>query len=506
MTSSVPRVLKILRSTMPLQARRLDLSLLRAGFVLSTLLWLIIWIENTTQVQSLQLGRTLTYWFYPTSLLLLGYLAGRLNRETVGDASSGYLSLIYLTGTRRWEWTLTRIAQIWIGFLSVWVVRIPFLYLIFTLGGIRFHELIVLEVTLLFVFAAAASRSMVYSHNSDNRRSADWAGLGAIFFIEITLLSGRLMIVLLSLLNIKIPISVMRVTELFAEFSIYSRLFDYFFMGPVSAETLGTILIYFGLSLFWLWRYQHQLYHSIGDSPEPALAGMKEKKKPTQRRSQTERCWDDALAWEVYVYYAGGHNNTTGRLILYGTAFLLVTFCVSSGIFYSLMGLTLVVSGATLFNVMNYPAHSFDKEVKARTLSSLVLTPHSGLDIYRGWRRGTLWLAAPDFIYAGLVAVVLYFLHPGATVTVICIALAIYVSGPLLMLSGLVPISLKGLGTALTVILGLTAVVVSGSIAAVFISPYAFPFVAIPVYWGFNQLLLYKFVEHWMQIKIEAEL
>ncbi len=502
----MPRVLKLLRSTLSIQARRLDLSLLRAAFVLATLFFLIATVGKQDRIQSLHLGRTMTYWFYPMSLLWLGYLAGRLNRETVGDASSGYLSLIYLSGTRRWEWALTRIVQIWTGFLSAWCIRIPFLILIFSIGGFRIEEMLVLEGVLLFVFAAAASRSMVYSHGSDNQKSADWAGLGTIFFIELALLSGRLILLIFTLLGFNIPLSVMRVTDLFAEYSLYSRIQNFFFKGPSTFEALGTVLIYFVLSLFWIYRYQFQLYRTVGDSPEPALAGKKEKKKIKQRRTRLERCWDDALAWESYVYYAGGQDNTTGRVILYGIGFVLVAFCVASGLFYSLMGLTLVGSGAVLFNVMNSPAHCFDKEVKAKTLSSLVLTPNSGLDIYRGWRRGTLWLAIPDFTFAGLIAVVLFFLHPGASFAVVSIALAILVSGPLFMLSGLVPISLKGIGTALTVLFGLMLVVVAGSLGATFVSPYAFPLFAIPVHWGFNQFLLYTLVERWMQIKIEAEL
>ena len=55
------------------------------------------------------------------------------------------------------------------------------------------------------------------------------------------------------------------------------------------------------------------------------------------------------------------------------------------------------------------------------------------------------------------------------------------------------------------VILGLMGIMIIGGLGGIFLSPVAFPFVAIPLYWGFNQILLKAFVEKWMQIKIDTE-
>ncbi len=500
------RPFRILNSTLSRQSGRLDLALYRGVFILFVTLVLFIIQSNFGRMPMVNLGRLYLTNFERVSVFLLAILAGRLNRETVGDATSGFLSLIYLSGTSRGAWTLVRVFQIWAGFLSVWMIRLPFLLLFFTLGGARFSDIVAMEVLFLFVFAAASSRTMLVAHNAEKQSSSDWAGLGTVFMVEICLVAGRFLIVLLSLINVNVPASYVILADQAAELSLYIRLQVLGSGAGIGISTWWSVSIYSVLAIYWLIQYQLQLYKQVGDSPQPMLEGSKDKKMSLKSRPPLTRCWDDALAWQSYVYYAGGNNNTTGRVVLYSIAFLLVCVIVSTSYLKFFLGLILVVSGAVLVNVMNTPAHCLDKESKAKTLSSLALTPHSGLDIYHGWKRGMWRLAIPDFIFVALVSVVTFFLDPIFPLVIVSITLTLLLSGPLLILSHLVPVSLRGFGTGMFVVLGLILIVVIGGLGSALYSPVGFPFVAIPLYWGFNQILLKAFVEKWMRIKIDAEI
>ncbi len=518
------RPFKILNSTLPRQSRRLDLALYRGVFILFVIA--IVSVIHTSFRRSSRLNDGIIYQstFERLSIFLLAILAGRLNRETVGDATSGYLSLIYLTGTSRAEWTLVRLFQIWSGFLSVWVIRLPFLLLFFTFGGAAFSDILAIEILLLFAFAAASSRTMLVAHHANKQNSSDWAGLGTIFLIEIFLIAGRVLITILSLLNVNLPTSWATFADQLAELSLYVRLQTFASGGGITVSIWWSVLIYSVLSIIWLSMYYCQLYKGVGDSPQPMLEGKKEKKKSLQRRPTLDPCWEDALAWQSYVYYAGGSNNTTGRIILYGFAFLLTCLIVMTGYLEAFLGLILVVSAAVLVNVMNTPAHCLDKETKAKTLSSLALTPNSGIDLYRGWKRGMYRLAIPDLIYVTLISVVTFFLHPVIPLIIVSFTITLLFSGPLLILSHLVPVSIRGFGTAVFVVFGLIAIFGVSLLGSWAILSFAHSFlsnslfrgfnaiqlvtfllVAIPLFWGFNVILLNSFVEKWMQVKIDAE-
>lgn len=496
------RIFKILRSIQYRQANRLDLSLFRAVFVLLVMGWGVSSTLVSFSRGSVNLGATMLWWFYPASILLLASLAGRLNRETVGDTTSGYLSLISLTGTTNTQWTMIRFVQNWIGFISVWVVRIPFLCLFYTLGGIRFYELILSEVLLLFLYGAVAARSMVVAHNSDNRKGANWSGIGTIFALEILLNLGRIIVGILTALKIPAP----NILRQFADFTNGLSLLHWFMNlvsgGFVAYDLIGHLGLYLAITFFLLEKYRRILYERIGESPEPALESKKEKTKALKKRPPLTRCWDNVLGWQSYVYYAGGHDNTTGRVVLYVLAFMFVLFCAATKMLTPIMVIVLIGSGIVFLNAMNGTSHCLDKELKAKTLGSLVMTPHDGLDLYRGWRSGILWLCIPDHIYALLVAIVMLFVEPVASYIIVCFVITIDLSGPLLMLSGLVPIALKSLGTAFVVLFGLFACVMFGVFIAWASHPAFFPFGFLPIYFLFNSFLLHKFVESWLMITI----
>lgn len=449
-------------------------------------------------------------WFYPVSIACLAYLAGRLNRDAVGDGSSGFLSLLALTDTSALEWTITRVIQNVIGFLSVWLVRLPFLCLFYTLGGLRLFDLVIYECLLLGLFMALMARAMSISHKTDSRQSTDISGISTLFFLEFCLSAPKIVVGLMAFLGLTFPLKQQANANAMAD-SLWQLTLQRWFMGinvgGLLLEDLWQyLLLYLIIALFYLRSYSRHLYDQIGNTPEPVLKSSKEKRKVPVKRSSLPRCWEDALAWQSYVYYAGGSENVTGRVILYGVAFAVYLFTIVTGMYQPLMVIILLGSGVTFLNLMNTPAHCLDKEFKAKTFSSLLLTPHEGLDFYYGWRRGMLNLSLTDHLFILAMLLLLMLKLPMVALAAMSVVVAIHLMGPFLMLSFLVSFSWKSVGVCIFIFIGLIATVGIGIAVSLTTVAMAFPLGFLPSFWLYNYIIRQKFLEHWFSVRIEQEI
>ena len=506
----VPRVFNMLHATSPAQARRLDLALLRGGTVL-IVLTLVLWnvpfdISGRASASAGAVPRQTLRVFYWGSIFLLAYLADNLNRDAVGDAVSGYLSLVAMTGTSTAEWTVLRLTQIWSGFMSVWVVRLPFLCFFYTLGGMRIGEYVALEIMLLAIFAAASSRTMLTAHHGQIRKSSGWSGVAAILVIEVILLVGVMITSLFSYSGRIFPGALAVASEALSRMSLYNQMISFPSAGQIPTSFLWTAVPYSLFAIYWIRKYSRQVYARIGETPLQNLQGTKSDQKALRQRAPLPRCWDDALAWQCYVYREGGSKQTLLRLVMYTVVLIVIGVCLATGSMHNLLIVVLIGTQIALLQVMNSPPRCFDNEVKAQTLSSLILTPHTELEFYRGWRRGSLWLAIPDYGFAILFALIMATIYPLITFILLGTTALAFASGPLFMLSGLVPISFSSLWTGFVVIAGLTGVIFLATVIGTATALVVIPIVAIPLYWGFNQILLRFFVKSWMKKKIDAEL
>ena len=502
------RIVKILRSTMTRESNRLDLGVIRGLFLMVTFGVLLLVLN--APLRPLLMGKYLLTAFFPLSIVLASYLAGRLNRNSIGDGASGFLSLLALTGTTRAEWTIVRLVQIWCGFFSVWIIRWPVLAILYTLGGVMWTDLIAMEFLLILLFACASTWAMVTSQNIDQQKSVDFTGFKAFIALEVLLLLGNIISALLSYIGLFFPTSLSTASTTLADSSLYYRLIRYpgstgFGVSPMTHDFVINVSLYLSLTFYFLVQFYRRLYATIGDSPQANPTSRKEKKQSEKaRHRRLPRCWDDALAWQSYAFYSGGQDNTVGRITLYSIAFLLIVLAMTTGLLREMIALILVVAAVVIINALNTPPQCMDKEEKAKTLTSLVMTPHSGLDLYYGWRRGTFKLVIPDLVFATLSAAVMMLVQPYASLAIVSVTIAALLSGPFFMLSHLVPVSLKGLKTGAFVVFGFILTIAASSIAAAFSHPAVFPLVALPLFWVFNLILLKFFVEPWMIRKIDA--
>lgn len=498
------RIGKLLRSTILSQSRRLDLALFRSGFALIMLSVMVLMLPLEQQARVAGATRPVYALipFWGLSVFMMAWLSGRLTKETVGDAE-GHLSLVYLTGISPLVWTSYGLLYNFIGFLSVWIVRWPFLCLFYTFGGMRISEVLLLECLSILIFWAVNARSMLVALTAGERKGPEWSGLQAIFLIEFTLAAPYIVVIIFSVAGIAVPFAVKDLAQRISEFGLFDHMQGFVTGLGASSDALWSIVPYSLAGVWWMVRYNRQLYARVGETPQPTPVSRKERKATLKRRAPLPRCWNDAIAWQSYVHYAGGHDNTTGRVILYSGGFLIILISALTGYLQSFTGLILVVAGVVLINVMNHPARCLENELKSRTIASLLLTPYSEMQLLSGWRRGTLWLAIPDFIFIALTSLVLSFVHLGFPLVILSIAFTALISGPLLTLSHLVPMSLRGLGVGFVVVMGLFGIVFIGVLGANISSSVMFPAIAIPLYGLFNLFLRIAFLKRWLRLRIE---
>lgn len=506
--SFLTRIQKILRSTLTRESNRLDLGLARAILVL--VVFVSFFVMPYTASSPNVIGKSLLTAFFPISIILNVILAGRLTRDRVGDNAGGFTSLLALTGTSRMEWIAVRLTQIWIGFLLVWIIRIPFVLLIFTLGGVLWEDLIAMESLLLMLFMATSTAALLAAHSADNQKSAGSAGWTALVRAEFLLLAGNLFLHLLGYAGISAPTQIADVCETLASASLYQRLVRYAGSPALGTSVMSQLLVinavlYLLIAVYSLVRFHRDLYSSIGESPQPQILSKKEQKETQKaRRQRLARCWDDALAWQSYVFYSGGSDHLTGRVVLYCLALLLILGSYVTSMLEPFSVLLMMVGAVALINAVNTPAKCMEKETKAKTLTALILTPYTGRELYKGWRRGASYLLIPDLVFAAMISAGMYFVEPMGSLVIVTVTLAILMNGPFFMLSHLVPLKWNSLATGMFVIIGFIGVVVVGLIAGGTLFPIAAPLVMLPLWWLFNQLLLRVFLEKWIGIRVDS--
>ncbi|WP_146510175.1 hypothetical protein [Thalassoglobus neptunius] len=476
---------------------------IRFAIVLASFLILPMFLPLASQ--PFTAGRILLTVFLILSLLFLTLLGGRVNRNIPGESATGMLSLLALTGTGAWEWTFVKLVHQWSGFLSVWIVRLPILALLFTFGGVRWPDLVTIELLFIALFAMVSAWSMSQALFADGTRTVDWTGLNIVTVIDILLAGPRLGLLLLSLIGFSTPTAVSNVADYLSEHSLFMRIKSFAFGGGVGPSIWLNVCIYLGVAVWSSFSYRRRLFTHIGETPESRPATREEKKAEKTDRTKLPRCWDDALAWQSYAFYSDGDSSLIGRSILYTLAFVCVLVSMSISWLQGLAVLILLISVASFINVLNIPSQCLDKELKTQTLQALTLTPHTGTEIYQAWRRGAMKIAIPDFVYAAAVIFSLYFVHPYLALGAFTLCTAAMISGPFMMVSHLVPLTKKGIGTSLIVVSQLITILSLGTAASIFFHPAAFPFVALPLLWVFNKFLFHVYLEKWFTNKVDSD-
>lgn len=480
----------------------MDLVLIRIGVVVlfGISLLPVIWQDRIP----MPLGPIVLRSAFGMSLLIVVLLAGRLSGDSVGEAQSGFLELLFLSGVTPSRWLLVRIIQIAAGCASVWMVRLPFLLFAITLGGVRPFQVLANELLLLTAFAVLSSLMTALSLNRTSRQGL----FGSVFVLgcawEFLLVSPSILRgVLARFYQWSPPEPAMQLIDRLEEISLASSLLRGMVGTAPAAAYVPTFVLYGVLTLLFLGVYRRRLAGFSRGVWQDAPAAVARAVAPRAVRP-SRRCWDDALAWQAYCVHSSGARWVTGiSLALFLAAALLIASAVYG---YHEAGFVLsavAAAVALLFSVAK-PSDCLSREIRDLTIGTLLLTPHEPEDFYAGWWRGARRLARPALFFAGFMIVVSAAIAPEGPLIAMSIAGALLLSGPFFMLSPLVPFSFEGIATALLLFTVAGVIAALSIAAAVMIHPVLLPLTSIPLVWLYNRALRRLLLAYWMRRKIEA--
>jgi hypothetical protein len=438
------------------------------------------------------------------SLFIVVLLAGRLSGDSVGEAQSGFLELLFLSGVTPSRWLVIRIVQIAVGCLSVWLVRIPFLLFTITLGGVRPAQVLTNELLLLIAFAVLSSLMIALSLNRTSRQGL----FGSVFVFgfawEFLLIAPSIVRgVLARFYQWSPPEPATQVIDWMEQISLASSLLRAMVATAPAAAYVPTFILYSVLALIFLAVYHRRLVRfSRGAWQDaPAATGAAAVRRPAR---PSRRCWDDALAWQAYCIHSSGPRWVTGISVALLFAGSILIASAVYGYHEAGFVLSAVAAAVTLLFAVAKPSDCLSREIRDLTIGTLLLTPHEPEDFYAGWRRGARRLARPALFFAGFLIVVSAAIHPQAPLIAGSIAAALLLSGPFFMLSPLVPFSFEGIATALMLFSVAGVIAAASIIAAIMIHPVMLPLISIPLVWLYNRTLRRILLAYWMRRKIET--
>jgi hypothetical protein len=461
-----------------------------------------VWLERTFAA----IGPFTLRQMLGASLCLMVFLAVRLGGDSVGDARSGMLGLLFLTGTKPRQWLVVRVAQVWIGFASVWVLRAPLLFIVFSLGGIRYETVLATELLQLAGFWFLSCVALLASLKAKSRQQVSRSVLVSLVACEILLAAPGIVIGLLTgSYGWSIPPEVIQVSDAMARVGFIS-----YWRSPTTRELFlqaiwPTCALYAALATVALLRLWYLLRAvSTGTAERSAAGQYATARRRGQRERSSRRCWDDALAWQAYCIHGSGKTLVAAKCIVYASLAAGMWLLARRGYPEIAFSLTALAGGVAIFIAVSKTGDCLTREIRERTMTVLLLTPHDPDDLFAGWQRGARRLAWPDVFLAAAVTVASVTLSPVAPAIAISVAAAILSSGPFLTLSPLVPFSFTGIATGLLlIVLGIVLAAVCVYVA-VAVHPAALPLAALPLAWLYNQVLRRRVLPYWMMRKVSS--
>lgn len=500
------RVRRLLESTLPRESRRTDVTVIRVIYMVLAMFVLQATIQSPLHPRGQALLSGLTVLHSGMAVLLAVRLAG----DIAGDRSSGVVGLLALAGLAGRQMLAARLVTVFISFLSAWVVRIPMLVLAFTLGGVRFKQIWLLEILLLGMFILVVGVGLLHAHFCSDRATA------RIVF----LLPG---LVDFALATPRILISIVKNFQLITVPPQIHQLSDWLRMGCISSslsaaigyrdpgwEVLAPLIPHLGLGLLSMYCWQRIYFKNLDEAGEAAPAtppGASKSNSSLSKSRPSRPCWDDALAWQAYQVHSQGRWNLIGRGVL-GLVVILgaaLTASLSVSPFPEMaVSLLVIVSGVLMFMGQGKVSDCLQRELREKTLPSLLMTPHTPMELCDGWGRGASWMMLVDLPVhlAALGGVLFYLLKPAAPVIVSGAVLMLSVRS-FLILSPLVPFSFRGILSGLILIALVIVMLIVCVPLSVKFHPWLGPLVLIPLAYGWSRVCRWM-IPAWFEKKQEA--
>ncbi len=346
-------------------------------------------------------GAFLTAIVVASGIWTCGWIS-QIGSRAADERTTGFLALVCMTDVGVVPWTLFRILALLIGFLPLWVLRWPFYVIAYHFGGVTLGDIATAEgllaVVALFVIGVTLGVAP-FVRSSQTAQTAIGGiliGSQALFYVP-RVLTGALRLAF----GAQSPLvaSLSEAVLSFSQFGLAPHLVNrpraaVDWAGVTPALWIHSLVALVGLALATWKTFHHVL-------PED-LPGRRAAARRVSRRVQ-----GDAIEWQAMHVH---HNIDSGRL--WSTVFnLLLLVAIIVGMWtlpsFGAGFLAMAVSFRSLMAAAMRSAVCIGYEIRDQTLSTLALIPRDPLEIYRGWRRGGLWMSWQDYILAAVAAVVM---------------------------------------------------------------------------------------------------
>ena len=482
------RAILLFASQVSRESRRIDSTVIRvlyAGFALSILFTIAVLDPPEA---GLALLRAMTVVHAALAVLLAVRRAG----DIAGDRASGVVGLLYLSGIDSQSVVLAQLMQVTTAFLSVWVVRVPMLVLAYHLGGTSLHQILQVEVLLLGLFGMTVSAGLLLGHYSPDRAMSRM-----VFLLPPQLDFGlaipSLLVAIVHFLTpYNVPLSVEYAFDTLGYLRTTSCLVNTLKTSYPSAIYLCPLALQLGIAGLSLWAWRRVYFTCLDEAAVPPTPeNTPQPLRPSQSKSRPSRpIWDDGLAWQAYYVHSDGEQNVILRsmVIVLCLAGVLVLVSLNDPGYRAIgMALLIIPTGLMMLIGRGKVSDCLQKEIKDKTLPSLLMTPHTPLELCDGWGRGAGKLMQPDLVlYAAcLVGCLLY--GPLDLAPIICVgAILLLASGPFFVLSPLVPFSFSGILTGLGLIVAVLCMLVISVSFSVLVHPWLGPLLLLPMAGAWN--------------------
>ena len=480
----------------PRESRRIDSTVIRvlyAGFALSNLIS-ITRGPFSIRLDPSQAGLSVLKAMSVVHAALAVLLAVRLAGDVAGDRASGLVGQLSLAGVSARDAVLSRLLLAGTSFLSVWLIRVPLLVLAFHLGGTSLHQILHVEALLLGLFGMTLCAGLLLGHYSPDRTTSRMIFL-LPGLLDLTLTIPSLIVAgIHSWTTWNVPLSVEYALDKLAYARTTACLFYALRLREPSLVYLSPLVVHIGIALWSLWAWRRVYFTCLDEAEVPATPENEPQPvRPSKSMSRPSRpCWDDALAWQAYHVHSDGKTNILARSVVIAICLVVVLWLVLfndpayRGLGMALLTITTLIM---MFIGRGKASDCLQREIKEKTLPSLVLTPHSATELCDGWARGGRKLMRPDLVLyvCCLVGVLLYSPQQLAPI-IVGWAILIQSSGPFFVLSPLVPFSFKGILSGLGLIAAVLVILGMAVPLSVQVHPWLGPAAMIPLCWGWNRL------------------
>jgi hypothetical protein len=502
----------LLESSLPRESRRMDATVIRVIYLIVAMIVLLTVMQSpfVTKGTPLLSGLTVIH------LAMAAVLGVRLSGDVAGDRSSGVVGLLALAGLKGQDVAAARLITVAFSFLSVWSVRIPMLMLAFTLGGIRLRQILMLEILLLGIFVLVVGVGLLIAHYASDRAAA--RGVFVLpGLLDLALYTPKIVVTILGNFQIwTVPNFIYEPVEWLSWGSCLAGLSGVLrFSTPSWAYLIPAVLhiVIGALSLYCWRRVYFTCLDEAGDAAAPtADAGSVTAVKKSESTNRPSRpCWDDAFAWQAYQIHSNGRTGMITRVSIGGFILVGAGLMATLGPPYPEMAMVIVMvtSIVLMFIGQGKVSDCLQRELREKTLGTLLMTPHTPREICDGWGRGAWRMMLVD-LPVHLVAVVgvvcwsLFYSAPGMFASVIvCGYMGLLSMRSFLILSPLVPFSFRGIATGVGLIfLALVLFVIAVRLSLVIHSALG-PLVLAPMAYGWNRVCRWM-IPSWFQKKQEA--